>query len=49
MAICRWPILRAITAWWRLNETVLLGYWDGTLDTGEFIQRLRRLSLPISP
>jgi hypothetical protein len=34
--------LRAVSEWIRLNEAVIVGYWDGTIDTGELIQQLRR-------
>jgi hypothetical protein len=34
--------LRAVSEWIRLNEAVIVGYWDGTIDTGELIQRLHR-------
>jgi hypothetical protein len=41
--------LRAVSQWIRLNEATIVGYWDGTIDTGELIQRLRPLSPPIPP
>jgi hypothetical protein len=41
--------LRAVSQWIALNEQVIVGYWDGTLDTGELIQQLRPLSPPIPP
>jgi len=28
---------------------VIVGYWDGTFDTGELIQQLQPLSPPIPP
>ncbi len=34
--------LAAVQAWIALNAPVLLDYWDGTLDTLEFVQGLRR-------
>jgi hypothetical protein len=37
------PDLEAVKDWVRLNETALLDYWDFTIDTDEFLQRLRRL------
>jgi hypothetical protein len=40
---------RAITAWWQLNQAVLLGYWDGSLNTTQFMRQLRPLSPPIPP
>lgn len=41
--------LRAVSEWIRRNEPVIVGYWDGTIDTGELIQRLQPLSPPIPP
>jgi hypothetical protein len=41
--------LRAVSEWIRLNEAVIVGYWDGAIDTGELIQQLQPLSPPISP
>lgn len=35
--------LRAVSDWIRLNEAVIVGYWDGTIDTGELVQQLRPL------
>ena len=43
------PDLRAVSQWIQLNEAVIVGYWDGTIDTGELIQQLRRLSPPVPP
>ena len=39
--------LRAVNQWIQFNEAVIVGYWDGTIDTGELIQQLRRISPPI--
>jgi hypothetical protein len=36
----------AVQNWIRLNESVLLDYWDFTIDTDEFLQRLQALSPP---
>jgi hypothetical protein len=33
----------AVRTWVGLNESALLGYWDGVLDTAEFIGHLRKL------
>ena len=41
--------MRAVSEWIRLNEAVIVGYWDGTIDTGELIQKLQPLSAPIWP
>jgi hypothetical protein len=41
--------LRAVSEWIQLNEAVIVGYWDGTIDTGELIQQLQPLSPPIPP
>lgn len=41
--------LRAVSDWIRLNEAVLLDYWDGRIYTDELLQRLQRLSPPIPP
>ena len=35
--------LRAVSDWIRLNEAVLVDYWDGRIYTDELIQRLQRL------
>ena len=41
--------LHAVSDWIRLNEAALVGYWDFTIDTDEFLQRLQPLSPPIPP
>jgi hypothetical protein len=35
--------LRAVSEWVRLNEAVILDYWDSAISTAEMLQRLRRL------
>jgi hypothetical protein len=35
--------LRAVSDWIRLNEAVLIDFWDGRIYTRELLQRLRRL------
>ena len=40
--------LRAVSGLIRQNEAVIVGDWDGTIDTGELIQQLQPLST-ISP
>ena len=35
--------LELVERWIVLNEAVLIGYWDGELDTAEMIQGLKRL------
>jgi len=35
--------LKAVQAWIALNTDALIGYWDGDLGTGEFVQALRKL------
>jgi hypothetical protein len=32
-----------VAEWIVLNEAALIDYWNGTLGTGEFVARLRRL------
>jgi hypothetical protein len=39
--------MQAISDWIRLNEAVLVAYWDSQIDTAELIQRLRPLSPPV--
>jgi hypothetical protein len=41
--------LQAVSDWIRLNEAALVSYWDFTIDTDEFLQRLQPLSPPIPP
>jgi hypothetical protein len=41
--------LRAVSDWIRLNEAALIGYWNGTLLTSQFIQQLQPLLPPIPP
>ena len=41
--------LLAVSEWIRRNEAVIVGYWEGTIDTGELIQRLQPISPPIPP
>ena len=35
--------LQAVSAWIRLNEAVLVSYWEFRVDTDELLQRLQRL------
>lgn len=35
---------RAVFAWIALNASIILAYWDGTADTADLIQALKRLS-----
>jgi hypothetical protein len=35
--------LKLVKQWIALNEPVLIGYWDGELDTVEMLQTLKRL------
>jgi hypothetical protein len=35
--------LRAVSDWIRLNEAVLIDFWDGRIYTRELLQRLQRL------
>ncbi|MBX9699074.1 MAG: hypothetical protein K2X74_06540 [Acetobacteraceae bacterium] len=35
--------LAAVSSWIRLNQDVLVAYWDGTADTAELVQRLQRV------
>jgi hypothetical protein len=35
--------MQAVSDWVRLNETALVSYWDGTIDTATLIGRLRRV------
>ena len=35
--------LKVVADWIRLNEAVLIDYWDSKADTVELIERLRRL------
>jgi hypothetical protein len=35
--------LHAVYEWIALNEAAIVDYWDGTIDTAELVQRLRRL------
>lgn len=35
--------LQQVQAWVRLNQSVLLDYWDGRIDTVKMVTRLRRL------
>jgi len=37
----------AVFAWIALNAAATIGYWDGTIDTAELIQSLKRL--PTTP
>jgi hypothetical protein len=41
--------LQAVGNWIRLNETALVDYWNFTIDTDEFLQRLQPLSPASSP
>jgi len=35
--------LKLVQRWIALNETALIGYWNGELDTVEMLQNLKRL------
>jgi hypothetical protein len=35
--------LKLVQKWIALNETTLIGYWDGELDTVEMLQSLKRI------
>jgi hypothetical protein len=35
--------MQAVSDWVQLNETPLISYWDGTIDTATLIGRLRRV------
>jgi hypothetical protein len=35
---------RALSDWIQLNHDALLAYWNEAIDTGQFIERLKRLS-----
>ena len=35
--------LDAVSRWIELNREAIIGYWDGSLDTLELVQALRRL------
>jgi hypothetical protein len=35
--------MTAVGAWIRLNEAIIVAYWDGAIYTDELIQRLQRL------
>jgi hypothetical protein len=35
--------LRAVSDWIRLNEAVIVGYWDGSIGIAQLIQQLRRI------
>ena len=41
--------LRAVSEWIRLNESVIVDYWEGTIGTGELMRQLRPISPPIPP
>ena len=34
---------RSVVEWLRLNYDAIIAYWDGQIDTGQFIERLRML------
>jgi len=34
--------LALVQHWLRLNEAALVDYWDGSIDTGELLERLQR-------
>lgn len=34
--------LRLVSEWIRLNEAVIVDYWDGAIGTGELMRRLRK-------
>ena len=34
---------RALSDWITLNEAAIVEYWDGVIDTGELLQRLKRV------
>ena len=35
--------LKLVQQWIALNESMLIGYWDGDLDTVEMLQSLKRI------
>jgi hypothetical protein len=37
---------RAVAGWIGLNLDAIVAYWDSEIDTGEFIERLRKLPTP---
>jgi hypothetical protein len=37
---------QAAFSWIRLNEAALINYWNGTIDTVELVQQLKRLPTP---
>ena len=37
---------RAVFSWIRLNEAALIDYWNGAIDTVDFIQQLKPLGNP---
>ena len=43
------PDLDAVTRWIALNADPIIGYWDGTIDTAELMQRLQPLLPKIAP
>ena len=40
--------LQVVSRWITLNADPILDYWNGTIDTVELMQRLRRLDPPIA-
>jgi hypothetical protein len=34
---------RAVSDWIQLNEAAIVEYWDGVIDTGELLGRLKRV------
>jgi hypothetical protein len=34
---------KLVSAWIKLNEAALIGYWDGDLSTGEFVRALQTI------
>jgi len=34
---------RAVSDWIKLNEAAIVEYWDGVIDTGELLGRLKRV------
>jgi hypothetical protein len=37
---------RSVSEWIKLNETAIIGYWDGDIDTSELVQTLKPLTAP---
>jgi len=39
---------RVVSDWIKLNEAAIVEYWDGVIDTGELLGRLKRVKFPLS-